>query len=363
MKTTIVKPINTTNVIGKKKKKPKNIHKKDDENILSKDIDVEEDMKVLERMNERKILKPREELAHSSFTLKNLKFRPQKYKGNYLPYHLRWIFSNNVKSNEIVLLHEIEGLENEISRLKKMKMINRECRKLAKLPFGINANLCQCCHKLEKKKHECNHLYCGPGCPRKKADEAMANYMNAAKQIALTQSNNNNNNNNHLNLLQPHNVLMPHNQVMNQNVVVTYSDNIMNSINNNINALSSSNNNNNNNDNAFIRSLPTGATEYQQQTANQFNAAIPQVKFGKIFGQVSAVNNTSHINNNESNMSINMNGNMLGNGSVNFLGQKKKIFGTVNSVSKEKKSLFIIRSDSTNRVNPNNNNNSINNTN
>jgi hypothetical protein len=357
MKTTVLKPINTTNAIGKKKKKPKNIHKKDDENILSKDIDVEEDMKVLERMNERKILKPREELAHSSFTLKNLKFRPQKYKGNYLPYHLRWIFSNNVKSNEIVLLHEIEGLENEISRLKKMKMINRECRKLAKLPFGINANLCQCCHKLEKKKHECNHLYCGPGCPRKKADEAMANYMNAAKQMVLAQSNNinnnNNSNNNHLNLLQPHNVLMPHNQVMNQNVVVTYSDNIMNNINSGVGVLNNSGNNNN--DNLFIRPLPIN--DYQQQNTNQYNTSIPQVKFGKIFGQTSAINNSSHLNNNDA---LNMNGNMLSN---NFLGQKKKIFGTVNSVIKEKKSLFIIRSDNTNRTNPNNNSNSNNNTN
>ena len=105
MKTIQAKPINSTNAIGKKRKKPKGLHKKDDENILSKDIDVEEEMKVLERMGERKIMKPREELAQSTFTLKNLKFRPQKYKGNYLPYHLRWIFSNNVKSNEIVLLY------------------------------------------------------------------------------------------------------------------------------------------------------------------------------------------------------------------------------------------------------------------
>lgn len=183
MKTIQAKPINTTNAIAKKRKKPKNLHKKDDENILSKDIDVEEEMKVLERMGERKIMKPREELAQSTFTLKNLKFRPQKYKGNYLPYHLRWIFSNNVKSNEIVLLHEIEGLENEISRLKKMKMLNRECRKIAKLPFGISTNLCQCCHKMERKKHECTHLFCGPGCPRKKAEEIMINLLNNAKQI------------------------------------------------------------------------------------------------------------------------------------------------------------------------------------
>ena len=172
----IAKPINTTNILGKKRKKPKNFHKtkKDDENILSKDIDVEEEMKYI--LDARKILKPREDLK-SSFTLKNLKFRPQKYKGNYLPYHLRWIFSNNVKSNEFVLLHEIEALENEISRLKKMKLINRECRKIAKLPFGICTNFCQCCHLVEKKKHNCSHQFCGPNCPRKKLDETMMNLV------------------------------------------------------------------------------------------------------------------------------------------------------------------------------------------
>ena len=179
MKTTkTVAPTKSTNMLSKKRKKPKAHLKKDDENILSKDIDVEEEMKYIDKFTDRKILKPREELAQSFFTLKNLKFRPQKYKGNYLPYHLRWIFSNNVKSNEIVLLHEIEALENEISRLKKMKMINRECRKIAKLPFGVSTNLCQCCHKMERKKHDCNHLFCGENCARRKAEEIMMNLIN-----------------------------------------------------------------------------------------------------------------------------------------------------------------------------------------
>ena len=97
MKTIInTKPTNTTNVLQKKRKKPKNFHKqkKDEENILSKDIDIEEEMKYF--LDRKNILKPREDLK-SHFTIKNLKFRPQKYKGNYLPYHLRWIFNNNVK--------------------------------------------------------------------------------------------------------------------------------------------------------------------------------------------------------------------------------------------------------------------------
>ena len=96
-----------------KKKKNKNARKKDEENILSKDINVEEEMKELERMNETRGMKQRDisSLNYSKSYIKNLKFKPQKYKGNYLPYHLRWIFNNSVKSNEIVLLQEIDALE------------------------------------------------------------------------------------------------------------------------------------------------------------------------------------------------------------------------------------------------------------
>lgn len=177
-----VKPINSTNMLGKKRKKPKGSHKKDAENILSKDIDVEEEMKAFERMGEKKIVKPREELAQPTFTVKNLQFKPQKYKGNYLPYHLRWIFNNNVRSNEIVLIHEIEALENEISRLKKLKLVNRECRKIADLPFGITTNVCPCCHKLERKKHECTHQFCNSNkCAKKRTEELMNSLLSAQK--------------------------------------------------------------------------------------------------------------------------------------------------------------------------------------
>ena len=53
-------------------------------------------MKELEKMNENKGVKIRD-ITNINSTInyiKNLKFRPQKYKGNYLPYHLRWIFNN-----------------------------------------------------------------------------------------------------------------------------------------------------------------------------------------------------------------------------------------------------------------------------
>jgi len=210
MKTLInTKPTNTTNVLQKKRKKPKNFHKqkKDEENILSKDIDIEEEMKYF--LDRKNILKPREDLK-SHFTIKNLKFRPQKYKGNYLPYHLRWIFNNNVKSNEIVLLNEIEALENEISRLKKMKIVNRECRKISGLPFGVSTIFCNCCHLVEKKKHNCSHKFCNENCPKKKTDEMMKNLVKESlllkekekkiKENEINENNhfshNNNNNNN-----------------------------------------------------------------------------------------------------------------------------------------------------------------------
>ena len=186
MKTTVANPVNTTNAMGKKRKRPKNIHKskKDDENILSKDI---EDDNIRYMMDTKKNLKPREDLK-STFTLKTLRFKPQKYKGSFLPYHLRWIFNNNVKSNEIVLLNEIEGLENEINRLKALKLLNRECRKLAGLPFGITTNFCQCCHLLEKKKHDCSHKYCNDNCPRKKAEELMNNLLKNNKLKELKEN-------------------------------------------------------------------------------------------------------------------------------------------------------------------------------
>ena len=186
MKTTIANPVNTTNAMGKKRKRPKNMHKskKDEENILSKDI---EDDNIRYMMDAKKNLKPREDLK-STFTLKTLRFKPQKYKGSFLPYHLRWIFNNNVKSNEIVLLNEIEGLENEINRLKALKLLNRECRKLAGLPFGITTNFCQCCHLLEKKKHDCSHKYCNDNCPRKKAEELMNNLLKNNKLKELKEN-------------------------------------------------------------------------------------------------------------------------------------------------------------------------------
>lgn len=178
MKATFQAPQNTSNALGKKRKKPKNTHKnkKDDENILSKDIDDTE----VNYMDTKKILKPREELK-SFFSLQNLKFKPQKYKGRFLPYHLRWVFCKTLKSNEFVLLNEIEGLENEINRLKKIKMINRECRKIAGLPFGIITVYCQCCHLIVKKKHDCSHAFCGDNCAKKKADELMNDLLKKQK--------------------------------------------------------------------------------------------------------------------------------------------------------------------------------------
>jgi hypothetical protein len=88
-----------------KKKKNKFNKKKDEENILSKDIDVEEEMKELEKMNESRGVKLRDtsNINFSKNYIKNLKFRPNKYKGNYLPYHLRWVSNNSVVNNALIV--------------------------------------------------------------------------------------------------------------------------------------------------------------------------------------------------------------------------------------------------------------------
>ena len=208
-------PINTTNAMGKKRKRPKNMHKgkKDEENILSKDID---DDNIRYMMDTKKNLKPREDLK-SSFTLKNLRFKPQKYKGSFLPYHLRWIFNNNVKTNEIVLLHEIEGLEHEINRLKCLKLINRECRKIAGLPFGITTNFCQCCHLFEKKKHDCSHKYCNNNCPKKKVEELMQNLIKSNNKLKQINNNSNDNSINNSDIKEKNNSVLNEKNNINEN--------------------------------------------------------------------------------------------------------------------------------------------------
>ena len=79
-------------------KKPKRKLKfgKDEENILSKDIDIEAEMNEYEKMNEH-ITEAKENLLNipRSF-VKSQKFKPTKYKGNFLPFHLRWILNSSV---------------------------------------------------------------------------------------------------------------------------------------------------------------------------------------------------------------------------------------------------------------------------
>ena len=273
MKTTV--PVNTTNAMGnKKRKRPKNVHKpkKDEENILSKDI---EDDNIKYMMDTKKTLKPREDLK-SSFTLKNLRFKPQKYKGSFLPYHLRWIFNNNVKTNEIVLLNEIEGLENEINRLKSIKIINRECRKIAGLPFGISTNFCQCCHLFEKKKHDCSHKFCNENCPRKKAEELMMNLIKNNKLKENKDINKENSANKNQNIQSEEKIkVIPNNNSNNNNIDNQNKDNIINEI---------KNNNSNNNE------IKNGDIILNENGKNQINIANPPVtaqpKRRLIFGVV-----------------------------------------------------------------------------
>ena len=328
MKTTIANPVNTTNAMGKKRKRPKNIHKskKDEENILSKDI---EDDNIRYMMDTKKNLKPREDLK-SSFTLKNLRFKPQKYKGSYLPYHLRWIFNNNVKSNEIVLLNEIEGLENEINRLKILKLVNRECRKLAGLPFGVTTNFCQCCHLFEKKKHDCSHKFCNDNCPRKKMEESMNNLLKNYKIKDFKDNGNGNipkeknikkifdeTNNNHNNLSNNNS-----NELFNQD----------------INNKSVKNNNN-------IQSSPSIIKHplISNNGNNINNSNSNSVLEHKIILDRNMNKNTIDNNgNNNINLSNGNDSNKLNNTQT----KKKLIFGTVERSNKEKKSIFLVKSDS-----------------
>ncbi len=166
----------TKGLVMQKDKKKKKI-RKDQENVLSKDIDVEEEMKFLEKMNEKSgIQREMSNINYSKSFIKNLKFKPQKYKGTLLPYHLRWIFSNSNKNNEISLVQEVKALETEIIRLKQMKILSREFRRIAGITQAHpNSKPCPCCRKTEMKNHPCSHNFCDTNCVRKKVEEQFNN--------------------------------------------------------------------------------------------------------------------------------------------------------------------------------------------
>ena len=310
-------PINTTNAMGKKRKRPKNIHKakKDEENILSKDID---DDNIRYMMDTKKNLKPREDLK-SSFTLKNLRFKPQKYKGSFLPYHLRWIFNNNVKTNEIVLLHEIEGLEHEINRLKCLKLVNRECRKISGLPFGITTTFCQCCHLFEKKKHDCSHKYCNNSCNKKKLEEVMQSIIKSNNK--LKQMNNNN-----ININDNNSINNSDSKEKNKN---------MSNEKNNININNS--NLNQNEQKTFIINLSKNQPNKNliNNKEKDINDSEPKIFLGKKSqNEISTINNDLDIYNTNDVIRVNT-------VPVN----RQLIFGVVRPSSREKRGLFMVQND------------------
>ena len=314
-------PINTTNAMGKKRKRPKNIHKakKDEENILSKDID---DDNIRYMMDTKKNLKPREDLK-SSFTLKNLRFKPQKYKGSFLPYHLRWIFNNNVKTNEIVLLHEIEGLEHEINRLKCLKLVNRECRKISGLPFGITTTFCQCCHLFEKKKHDCSHKYCNNSCNKKKLEEVMQSIIKSNNK--LKQMNNNN-------------ININDNNGINNSDSKEKNKNMSNEKNNNININNINNSNlNQNEQKTFIINLSKNQPNKNliNNKEKDINDSEPKIFLGKKSqNEISTINNDLDIYNTNDVIRVNT-------VPVN----RQLIFGVVRPSSREKRGLFMVQND------------------
>ena len=309
-------PINTTNAMGKKRKRPKNIHKakKDEENILSKDID---DDNIRYMMDTKKNLKPREDLK-SSFTLKNLRFKPQKYKGSFLPYHLRWIFNNNVKTNEIVLLHEIEGLEHEINRLKCLKLVNRECRKISGLPFGITTTFCQCCHLFEKKKHDCSHKYCNNSCNKKKLEEVMQSIIKSNNKLKQMNNNININDNNSIN----------NSDSKEKNKNMSNEKNNIKINNSNLNQ---------NEQKTFIINLSKNQPNKNliNNKEKDINDSEPKIFLGKKSqNEISTINNDLDIYNTNDVIRVNT-------VPVN----RQLIFGVVRPSSREKRGLFMVQND------------------
>jgi len=80
------------------------------------------------------------------------------YKGIQIPYHLKWLTLYS-RTNESVLMQEIEALELELMRLKEAKVIHKEYRRYAQMPLGVLSKPCTCCRKWEKKKNWCSHQY------------------------------------------------------------------------------------------------------------------------------------------------------------------------------------------------------------
>lgn len=85
------------------------------------------------------------------------------YKGIQIPRHLKWITIYS-RTNESVLMQEIEALELELMRLKESKVIHKEFRRFAQMPLGVMSKPCTCCRKWEKNKHWCSHQFCVKPC-------------------------------------------------------------------------------------------------------------------------------------------------------------------------------------------------------
>ena len=92
------------------------------------------------------------------------------YKGIQIPKHLKWITIYS-RTNESVLMQEIEALELELMRLKESKVIHKEFRRFAQMPLWVMSKPCTWWRKWEKKKHWCSHQFWIKPC--RKQDEVM----------------------------------------------------------------------------------------------------------------------------------------------------------------------------------------------
>ena len=69
-------------------------------------------------------------------------------------------------------MQEIEGLDQEIKRLKEVKALHREYRRFANMPIGVMSKPCLCCRGWSKKKHFCSHIFCDKPCRKQELESA-----------------------------------------------------------------------------------------------------------------------------------------------------------------------------------------------
>ena len=135
-----------------------------------KGLNKEEDLEIILEYYNRPQKKCKEIVALSLPTYKTIKLSEQ----------LKWLYTT--PANDRISQVELYALQQEIARLKAIKTLNKECRKVAKLPIGITSRPCPCCKKWERKLHYCSHQFCDKPC-RKKTEFLVKLKQRAEKRL------------------------------------------------------------------------------------------------------------------------------------------------------------------------------------